>query len=93
MTKENQEMAKGRDNDQVMGVERDARGDGAQNINNTLNWKKYYARLVGGQIHGNLCYHASHETIWLRKSKLVRVQFGEKAPQNHCLTAVAKVAA
>jgi hypothetical protein len=56
-------------------------------------FKKYYARLVGGQIHGNLCYHGSHETIWLQKSKLVRVQFVEKTVQKHFGTSVAKLAA
>jgi len=50
-----------------------ASGDGVQKINNTLNWKNYYAGLAGRQIHENLCYPGLHETIWLQESKLFRV--------------------
>jgi hypothetical protein len=46
-----------------------------------MNWPLPFLNFLERLLfQRNVCYHASHETIWRRKSKLIRVEFAEKAP-------------
>jgi len=40
----------------------------------------------------NLCYHFSHEAIWIQNKPPFRVKLGERCPPKDFLTAVAKAA-